>query len=78
VDLRGVKPSGAEIPITATAILGAVEVIVPEGWRVSLQGAPILGALEDKRRPSETPGEDAPHVRITAFALLGGVELKGA
>lgn len=78
VDLRGATPVSDDVPLTINAIFGGVEVVVPDGWRLVVQGAPIFGGIEDNRRAAEATDASAPVLRVAAFAFFGGVELKGA
>jgi predicted membrane protein len=53
---------------------GGLEIIVPEGWRVTGNGLPLFGGWEDKtRKPS---AKDAPVLHLQGTCLFGGVEVK--
>jgi hypothetical protein len=59
------------------AMWGGVEIIVPPGLRVESHGLAIMGGfdhLEDIREGPDDP--DAPVLRITGAALMGGVDIK--
>jgi hypothetical protein len=73
-DLTGseLHPSGARI--SATAILGSVVVIVPEGWRVRVRGLPVFGGWDDTT--SRVVGPGAPELEVRAVVVLGGVEAR--
>jgi len=47
---------------------------------VSIEGTPLLGAIEDKRKAATAaasePTASASSLRVRAFALFGGIELK--
>lgn len=64
----------AETHIRATAVLGGVEVLVPEGVDVDLGGFAVLGSRDDRTRRSRVPG--APVVRVECRAVLGGVTVR--
>jgi hypothetical protein len=75
LDLTGaaLAPGGARISITS--ILGHVDVLVPEGWRVEVRGLPLIGGWDDttsKRRL----GPQSPVLEVRILAVLGGAELK--
>jgi len=64
-----------EATVDATAIFGAVDVLVPEGWRVSVGGLPIFGGYEDKTKGNGSLPADAPKLRVKATAIFGGVNV---
>lgn len=69
VDLRrGDLP--AVVDIQAAAVMGSVEVFVPVGARVERSGFALMGGVEQTTEPGRP---DAPLVRVTAHALMGGV-----
>ncbi len=74
IDLTGaaLDPSGARI--SATAIAGSVEVIVPEGWRVVVRGVAVLGGWDDTT--SRRVADDAPTLEVRALAVVGGVDVR--
>lgn len=75
VDLRNAEIDGPEVYIRAFAVMGGVEIIVPEGIEVDMGGFAFMGGNE--RRVADVrriPG--SPTVRIKAFSLMGGVSVK--
>lgn len=80
LDLREARFESDEIRIYAFAIMGGIDIIVPEGVRVVSDGIGIMGGFDtsvDKTaaiRPSELPA-DAPIVRVNGLALMGGVSV---
>lgn len=68
----------AKIKKTATlnvfALMGGIELIVPKGWKVQTNVAPILGGVDGSKL--ETPKAGAPTLIITGDVVLGGVDLK--
>ena len=60
--------------IVATAVLGGIEVLVPEGIGVDFGGFAFLGGRDDKTTAHRRPG--APIVRVDGFAFLGGVTVR--
>jgi hypothetical protein len=74
VDLTGATPvPGAAI--TVTVLLGGCDVIVPEGWRATITGTPVLGGWDDTTR-RDVVAADAPEIAVRALAILGGVEVR--
>ena len=75
LDLRYAEVEGAEVQINAVAVMGGIDIVVPEGIAVELTGFAIFGgrALRVKDVPV-LPG--SPLVRVRAFALMGAVAVK--
>ena len=65
-----------EASVDALALFGGVDVVVPEGWRVSLGGTPIFGGCEDKTEGDGELPADAPLLKVHATAIFGGVDVK--
>jgi class 3 adenylate cyclase len=75
LDLRNAEFDGDEIHITALAVMGGIDIVVPEGVEVELSGLAIMGGKDSKVRPApRVPG--APVVRVFALALMGGVTIR--
>lgn len=77
LDLRQTHIDG-DASVDALALFGGVDVVVPEGWRVAIEGTPIFGGFEDK---TENEGElpaDAPVLNVHATAIFGGVDVKNS
>ncbi|WP_420175813.1 DUF1707 SHOCT-like domain-containing protein [Luteococcus sp. OSA5] len=77
LDLREASFTEPETTITAVAIMGGVEVIVPPHVRVRVHGLPLMGGFgaEGSVNPATLP-PDAPLVTITGVAIMGGVGVK--
>jgi class 3 adenylate cyclase len=75
LDLRSAAVEGTELEINAVAVMGGVDIVVPEGIAVELTGFAIFGgkSLRVKDIPV-LPG--SPVIRVRAFALMGGVTVK--
>jgi Domain of unknown function (DUF1707)/Cell wall-active antibiotics response 4TMS YvqF len=75
IDLREAQIDAPEIRITAVSVMGGVTVIVPEGVRVEMGGFALMGGNSSPRDPGpEGPG--APVVRVSAWSLMGAVDVK--
>lgn len=72
LDLTDVK--AREVNLTLLTIMGAVEVIVPHGADVDLDGFILMGATTDKVVRGSTPGNM--HVRIKSWGMMGGCEVR--
>lgn len=83
LDLRHARLTSHETVINAAAIMGGIEIVVPEDVRVIDDGLGIMGGFgitHDKSctlRPDQLPA-DAPVIRVRGVALMGGVEIRRA
>jgi Domain of unknown function (DUF1707)/Cell wall-active antibiotics response 4TMS YvqF len=75
IDLTYASLDEDGVEITAQAIMGAVDVVVPPDARVTMTGFSLLGSLSLTREPGPAGG---PHVKVSAFALLGSVTIHRA
>jgi class 3 adenylate cyclase len=74
VDLRQALIDERVVEVTAWAIMGSVEVVVPDGIPVDLDGMVLMGGSSDNTRRSEVPPlPHAPLIRVHARGLWGGV-----
>ena len=74
LDLTQASFARAVSEIIAVAVMGGVEITVPEGLTVQVDGVGIFGGFDQK---AEGPGEPgSPVLRIKGAALFGGVEVK--
>lgn len=74
IDLRQADVEVRHSHILAVAVMGTVQVVVPEGVAVELDGLAVMGTRKLKgARARPAPG--APVVRVTAAALMGEVKV---
>ena len=73
VDLAQATIEG-EAVLDTVALFGGVDVFVPLGWRVVLDGPAIFGGHESHVPPPASA--DAPTLRVRATAIFGGVDVK--
>lgn len=66
-----------DVTITATVLLGSLDILVPEGLRVGFSGTPLLGSWDDTTRRDAIPA-DAPRLDVRALVILGGIEVRHA
>ncbi|WP_197322304.1 DUF1707 domain-containing protein [Saccharomonospora sp. NB11] len=78
IDLRHARFAEAYSTISAVAIMGGIDVIVPDDVAVEVTGVGIMGAFEttNKKGASPTAPPGAPVVKITGLAFWGAVEVK--
>lgn len=67
-------PDGVEV--TCFAFWGGIEITVPPDVHVDTHGFALLGGFEQGAERETTAGPEAPTIRITGFALMGGVDVK--
>jgi len=74
IDLREaiVPPDG--VSISCVCVFGGLDVIVPPGMRLHVQGVGVFGGFD---RPSSESGDpEAPMISVDGVALFGGVSVK--
>ena len=74
LDFRHAELSSAVTRVSAVTIMGSVEIVVPEGVPVEVDGFVLMGGIEDKTRAAPAPG--SPMLRVTAFGMMGGVVIR--
>lgn len=75
LDLRAAAITSPVTTIHAFALMGAVDVIVPYGVEVELEGLAVMGDKSLKLNgPPPQPG--APVVRVNALAVMGGITVR--
>jgi hypothetical protein len=75
LDLRHAELEDLDSTITVITVMGGAEITVPEGVDVDVGGFAFMGGREFT--PSRTPPPpSAPSVRIKAYAVMGGIEVK--
>ena len=75
IDLRDARFENGTTTITATAIMGGVQIIAPEGVHVRVTGVGIMGGFGETRSNEVGPGS-APVVRVRGLAFWGGVHVR--
>jgi hypothetical protein len=73
IDLRRAAIHG-EATIDVFALWGGIEIRVPDTWTVVSRVTPLMGAFEDKTRPSGPAGVH--RLVLRGFVLMAGVEVK--
>lgn len=74
LDLRGAQVPTGEVHISATAVMGDVKIIVPDGVSVELTGHNFLGDRRVSVRGPH-PGARVPVVRVTATVVMGDIKI---
>jgi class 3 adenylate cyclase len=75
MDLRQAEIDGPEVVITAIAFWGGIDIVVPEGFDVELEGFSFMGGRDIKlRNVPLIPG--SPRIRVRGFAIMGGINVR--
>ena len=74
LDLREAQFSEPEVTIHAYAIMGGIEITVPEDVDVDVSGFAFMGGFDHNASGPGAPR--APRVRVLGFALMGGVDVR--
>jgi hypothetical protein len=74
IDLSEATLEG-DVTITATVLLGGLDILVPEGWKITITGTPFLGGWDNTTRRDLVPS-DAPRLNVRALVILGGLEVQ--
>lgn len=75
MDLRNARFAERHSTITAVAVMGGIDIVVPDDIVVDVNGIGFMGAFEtqDKGGAAPVPPPGAPTVKITGFAFWGAV-----
>jgi predicted membrane protein len=73
IDLRKASIQEGDAVLHLMAVMGGVEIWVPEDWVVVMQGVPVLGGFEDK---THSPANSNKRLIVKGYSVMGGVEIK--
>ncbi len=74
LDLRDAIVTAPEVTITAIAVFGGCDIIVPEGADVGMTGGAIFGGNDLKM--DSAPVQGGPRIRVRALSLFGGIDVE--
>jgi hypothetical protein len=76
IDLTQARFAQQHSTITAVAIMGGIDIVVPDDVEVDVTGIGFMGAFESQDRgdPADAPA-GAPVVKVTGFAFWGAVQV---
>ncbi len=74
IDLRRVEFTAPTLTVRAFAIMGGIEVLVPEDATLEISGLGVMGGFSHKAAGRGRPG--APTIKVVGLALMGGVEVE--
>jgi class 3 adenylate cyclase len=75
MDLRRAEIEGPEVEITAVAFWGGINIIVPEGFDVELQGFSFMGGRQLRLRDVPIV-RGSPRIVVRGFSIMGGIGVK--
>ena len=79
---RATLAPGEEAVIDVFALMGSVEIRVPDGWVVDARAIPVFGGIHDQRRRPAFPDAEtaaagpAPRLVLHGLVMMGGMEIK--
>ncbi|MFI6520584.1 DUF1707 domain-containing protein [Spirillospora sp. NPDC050679] len=74
LDLREAQVPTGEVSVVATAVMGDIKIIVPDGVSIDLTGYAVMGDRRVLVREA-APGQRAPVVRVRAQAIMGDIKI---
>ncbi|MFF3270223.1 DUF1707 domain-containing protein [Streptomyces chrestomyceticus] len=74
IDLRDAHFEADEVTVRCFALMGGIDVVVPPGVEVQVTGWGFMGGFDNGDGEPGDPG--APRVKITGFAMMGGVGVR--
>ena len=75
LDLRDARLGAGVTQIDAYALMGGVEILVPNGVRVECVGAAVMGGFGATTDAANLDDPNAPVLRISGIAVMAGVEI---
>lgn len=75
LDLRTARFAPGVTEIEVLVLMGGVEIVVPHGVRVEMLAVAAMGGVDTSVRGAGPPDPDAPVLRISGFATMGGVNV---
>lgn len=76
LDLTNARFAEGETTINAFALMGGIEIFVPEDVTVQVSGIGFMGAFEDVTHKGAPTIPGGPVVKVTGFAMMGAVEVR--
>jgi Domain of unknown function (DUF1707)/Cell wall-active antibiotics response 4TMS YvqF len=76
LDLTGAVVEGPETEIVVFSLMGGSDIVVPEGVHVELSGFAFMGGNDLKLADAPPPPPGAPVVRVRAWSIMGGTDVK--
>jgi hypothetical protein len=77
LDLREatLAPEGAHLDVQA--VMGGVEILLPEQWRVRVTSThALLGGIDHPRAAADVPPAGDAELELSLLAIMGGIEVR--
>ncbi|MGB7538987.1 MAG: hypothetical protein WBM17_10640 [Anaerolineales bacterium] len=74
IDLRDSVLAQAGARLELTAAFGGIDIILPQNWKLDLDGIPLFGGWSNKT--SSSASAEGPVLTVRCLALFGGIEIK--
>jgi hypothetical protein len=74
VDLREARFGAPDVTIRAFAVMGGIEILVPENAEVHVTGLGLMGGFNQAASGAGGPG--GPRITVTGLAFWGGVQVE--
>ena len=78
LDLTGAMVEGPETEIRVFSLMGGADIRVPDGVHVELSGFAFMGGNDLRLEDAPDPPPGAPIVRVRAYSIMGGTDVKRA
>jgi hypothetical protein len=75
IDLREAEFTSDFLTIRANAIMGGIEIVVPEDATVNINGMGIMGGFGGSRNAEGKGTPGGPTITVTGLAIMAGVEV---
>lgn len=75
LDLRRASLDGGHGLIQVTTIFGGTNITVPDGWRVTINGASVAGGVDRRYTDPTDLTASAPTLQIDATTIFGGLSV---
>jgi len=76
LDFRDAQLAGGVTEVTAVAVMGGIDVIVPPGLPLTVSGLGIMGGVDQVEHDAGVRDPNLPRVHVRALAVMGGVAVK--
>ncbi len=74
IDLREAHLPAGQVTIRAFALMGGIDIMVPEDAEVHVTGVGIMGGFDDRASGPGAPG--GPRIVVTGLAFWGGIAVR--